>query len=73
MLFPCPAPRSLAVETDRLNLEVANRAMEEEARLARKETDLLLTAAAILVRSFAQLVAVIPSLRVSRRPAARHC
>ncbi|CAM9113312.1 unnamed protein product [Ectocarpus sp. 13 AM-2016] len=38
----------LGLEADRRNLEVVNRAMEEEARLARKETELLSAASTIL-------------------------
>ncbi|CAM9146055.1 unnamed protein product, partial [Hapterophycus canaliculatus] len=39
---------SLTLEADRLNLKVANRAMEEDARLAAKQADLLGAAATIL-------------------------
>lgn len=40
----------LRLEADRVNLEVANRVMEEEARAARREADLLAAASTILVR-----------------------
>lgn len=40
----------LVVEADRLNLEVAKRTMEEEARLAKREADLLTAASTVLVR-----------------------
>jgi len=38
------------LEADRLYLEVTNRAMEEEARQAKREADLLSAAESILVR-----------------------
>ncbi|CAM9767073.1 unnamed protein product, partial [Scytosiphon promiscuus] len=45
---PISGPRSLTLEADRLNLKVANRAMEEEARLAANQADLLAAAGTIL-------------------------
>lgn len=47
------------LEADRLYLEMTKRAMEEEARQARKEAELLSAAAAILVRPAARTVGVV--------------